>query len=219
MNTQARLRTFLFLALTAPTLAACGPRLLGASATAAPSAVQTVTVHSTVTQLAALTAHTAGAVPATANTGAAQATSSSATTTGSKTTVAVYFTQGSHIVSEPHAVPAASPARGSIDALLAGPSAAGHYSQVPTGTKLLSLNLTAGTATVNLSSQAANLEGSPAIPLFLAQIVETLTQFPDVQHVVIEVNGRPLRSLGGEGAAVPEPLDKATVQKMLAGNP
>jgi spore germination protein GerM len=131
--------------------------------------------------------------------------------------VAVYFTSGNSLVKESRQVPAASPARGSIDALLAGPSGSGHYSQVPPGTRLLSINLAAGTATVSFSEQVQNLQGSPAIPLFLAQVVDTLTQFPDVQKVVLEVNGQPLRSLGGEGVSVPEPLDRATVQQMLAG--
>lgn len=133
-------------------------------------------------------------------------------------TTAVYFTAGNRLVSEARQVPTAAPARGSIDALLAGPTSAGHFSQVPAGTRLLSINLAGGTATVSFSNQIQNLEGSPAIPLFLGQVVTTLTQFPDVQRVVLEVNGQPLRTLGGEGVAVPEPLDRATVQRMLAGS-
>jgi len=57
--------------------------------------------------------------------------------------------------------------------------------------------------------------GSPAIPLFLAQVVSTATQFPAVRQVTLRIAGQPVTSLGGEGMAVPEPLDQSAVRKML----
>jgi germination protein M len=150
-----------------------------------------------------------------ASTGASPAVAS--TSSSGQISVAVYFTSGSSLVSEPRSVPAAAPARGSLEALLAGPAVAGHFSQVPHGTRLLSVNLAAGTATVDFSEQIQDIQGSPAIPLFLGQVVNTLTQFPDVQRVMLKANGRTVLSLGGEGAAVPEPLDRAAVQRMLSG--
>ena len=201
-------------------LAACGPAplLQGAGATAP-------------TTVPAPEAPSAAASPTFSPPGAAATrspvvrTTASISSVGSRATsspagqvsVVVYFTAGGRLVTETRLVAAATPARSSVEALLAGPRTAGHFSQVPTGTRLLGINLAAGTATVNLSNEVQNLQGSPAIPLFLGQLVDTLTQFPDVQHVVLEVNGQPVRSLGGEGAAVPEPLDRATVQHMLAG--
>jgi spore germination protein GerM len=88
---------------------------------------------------------------------------------------------------------------------------------VPAGTRLLGVQLTGAQATINLSPQALAIEGSPAIPLFLAQLVDTATQFPAVQRVTLQVEGRPLTALGGEGMAVPEPLDRPSVQRLLAG--
>lgn len=214
-----RLRLFAALATLALALTACGPAVLeqGASATSATASQASASAP----VLVAVPARTssqpgrlvAAPLPAHSNPPPRAASAS----TGAQITAAIYFTAGNHLVSESRQVPAAAPARGSIDALLAGPTLAGHFSQVPSGTRLRSVNLAAGTATVDLSNQVQNLQGSPAIPLFLGQIVDTLTQFPDVQRVVLEVNGRPLRSLGGEGAAVPEPLDHAAVQRMLAG--
>lgn len=217
-------------------LAACAPQPLTANVSAiatttasspveATTSTQPVTVSavSTVATVATVVPRTAQSVTTLAMATTAPTrgqTPSRQTTTGSsngQTDVAVYFTQGSRLVTETRAVPAAAPARGSLDALLAGPMATGHYSQVPNGTALQSMNLKGGTATVDLSSQVQNLEGSPAIPLFLAQVVDTLTQFPDVQRVVLEVNGKPVRTLGGEGVTVPEPLDRAAVQKLLTG--
>lgn len=206
-------------------LNACGSATLEQSATAA---VLTTASHSAATlpsvrpAATVTTATTHSSARVSLASAASSTASRGASGTGTRTAsaeipVAVYFTAGNSLVKETRQVPAASPARGSIDALLAGPSGSGHFSQVPPGTRLLGINLAAGTATVSFSEQVQNLQGSPAIPLFLAQVVNTLTQFPDVQKVVLEVNGQPLRSLGGEGEAVPEPLDRASVQQMLAG--
>lgn len=205
-------------------LSACGPAMLAQSA----SSVVTVTVTQPAVPSSPTQTVASGTVATTHSstraTAAARSSSHSSVAAGSTTKaasaqipVAVYFTAGSSLVKETRQVPAASPARGSMEALLAGPKEAGHFSQAPAGTRLLSINLAAGTATVSFSQEVQSLEGSPAIPLFLAQVVDTLTQFPDVQRVVLEVNGQPLRSLGGEGVSVPEPLDRATVQRMLTG--
>jgi germination protein M len=205
-------------------LNACGSATLEQSATAAvttashsaatPPSIRPATAVTTATPRSSAHVPPASTASSTASP-AARATATKAAS--AEIPVAVYFTVGNSLVKETRQVPAASPARGSIDALLAGPSSSGHFSQVPPGTRLLGINLAAGTATVSFSEQIQNLQGSPAIPLFLAQVVNTLTQFPDVQKVVLEVNGQPLRSLGGEGVAVPEPLDRASVQRMLAG--
>ncbi len=44
----------------------------------------------------------------------------------------------------------------------------------------------------------------------------TLTQFPAIQRVVLEVDGRPVATLGGDGLVVPPVLDLATVDRLLA---
>ena len=234
MKLSWRYAGLFLLGLAVLALAACGPAVLEQSANAtASSALASSTPASspaTVTVTVTLQSSARASSPSTLFTRSSASSSSVAHASSTsvshaagagslagQVSVAVYFTAGSRLVSEPHLVPAAAPARGSVDALLAGPTIAGHFSQVPSGTRLLSINLAAGTATVNFSEQIQNIQGSPAIPLFLGQVVNTLTQFPNVQRVMLEANGQPLHSLGGEGAAVPEPLDSAAVQHMLSG--
>jgi spore germination protein GerM len=216
-----QLRPFAALIGVALTLAACGPPILEQSASTTSAAASQASTAVSAHLIVAVPARTSGqathVAAAPLPTRSAAAPNAATASLATQVTAAIFFTAGSSLVSESRQVPAAAPARGSIEALLAGPKVAGHFSQVPSGTRLRSVNLAAGTATVDLSYQVQNLEGSPAIPLFLGQIVDTLTQFPDVQRVVLEVNGQPLRSLGGEGAAVPEPLDHALVQRMLSG--
>jgi germination protein M len=215
------------------TLAACGPatvqqstRTTDTTVASSPSATPTAVLPAASTSAAPVppsgVAPATSAAPATTSSGSVSAARSTAAPAASSSlagpmTVEVYFTSGKSLVSEARPVSAAAPARGSLEALLAGPSGAGHFSQVPAGTRLLSLNLAGGIATVSFSDQVQTLQGSPAIPLFLGQVVDTLTQFPDIQRVVLEVNGQPLRTLGGEGVAVPEPLDRAAVQRLLTG--
>jgi len=129
--------------------------------------------------------------------------------------VRAYFVQDGRLVAEPVGVSEAHPARSSVEALLAGPRVAGHQTQVPPGTRLLGLVVNGGTATLDLSDQARSVQGSAAIPLFLGQVVYTLTELPTVQRVVVRISGEEVRVLGGEGIAVPEPIDRAAVQRLL----
>ena len=216
---MSRHRQVAFAALfsLALTLTACGPAILQQSATTTSPAPTATPTHLVVAVPVRTTGQATGLVATPLPVHGNAVLSATTASLTAQVTAAIFFTTGNHLVSESRQVPAAAPARGSIEALLAGPRVAGHFSQVPSGTRLRSVNLAAGTATVDLSNQVQNLQGSPAIPLFLGQIVDTLTQFPVVQRVVLEVDGKPLRSLGGEGAAVPEPLNHAAVQRMLAG--
>lgn len=201
-------------------LAACGPAgptaavsTSTSTAAPAPTTAHTVAASPTSTRAPAPARPTPAPTPTLAPT--AKPTVQTTAGTAAKAAVRVYFTQGGKLVAETRSVAPTNVLRESIAALLAGPDEAGHYSQAPAGTRLLGVNLAAGTATLNLSEQVEQLQGSPAIPLFLAQVVNTATQFPTVQRVRLQVNGHPLRSLGGEGFAVPDPLDQAAVQRLL----
>lgn len=223
-------------------LTACGPRPvgeggLGQDGSASPSITSTVAATAVSTpSTTALTARStvsssssrmSSAASASSTTAAPAGAASSGPAKGSANTpaaaastptasVTLYFTKGGTLVSEPRTVPAADPLRSSLEELLAGPKVAGDYSEVPRGTRLLGVSITGNTANVNLSSQVQSLQGAPAIPLFLGQVVNTATQFQGVERVSLQVEGRPVRTLGGEGVAVPEPLDKAAVQRLLA---
>ncbi len=141
--------------------------------------------------------------------------SASATPVPSTQPVQVYFTRGTTLVAEPRQLSLNDAPRLSVLALLGGPKNTGDLSQLPSGTKLLGFSVTNNLATVDLSSEFATVQGMPAIPLSLGQLVYTLTQFPDVKQVSLLVNGHPLRSFGGEGETLKQPLDRAYVQALL----
>jgi germination protein M len=76
---------------------------------------------------------------------------------------------------------------------------AGLSSAVPAGTDLLKLSIKNGVATVGLTGDFASGGGSLSMQARVAQVVYTLTQYPTVKSVDLEVNGEPLTVLGGEG--------------------
>jgi hypothetical protein len=88
-----------------------------------------------------------------------------------------------------------------LKALLAGPdsseAAAGLGTAIPAGSELRSLAVTKGTATVSLNPTF--LAGGAAVSQVdrTAQIVYTLTQFPNVAKVILKVAGNPISSFGG----------------------
>jgi len=88
-----------------------------------------------------------------------------------------------------------------LEALFDGPSSAERAAEIGTtinpGTRLHSLTIEDGVATVDLDDMFVDQE-TPAIAVgSLAQVVYTLTQFDRVQGVVFEVDGRPLTNFGG----------------------
>jgi spore germination protein GerM len=96
-----------------------------------------------------------------------------------------------------------TPAVGSraLEALLDGPTAAERAADLGTainaGTRLNSLTIDDGVATVDLDGTFVS-EETPAIAVgSLSQIVFTLTQFDRIEGVVFEVDGRPLTNFGG----------------------
>jgi hypothetical protein len=100
-------------------------------------------------------------------------------------------------------------ARAALEALLAGPSpeetAAGVSTAVPAGTRLLDVSIEDGVATVDLSSEFASGGGSLSTMLRLAQVVFTVTQFPTVEGVRLELDGQPVETFSGEGIVLDGP--------------
>jgi hypothetical protein len=113
-----------------------------------------------------------------------------------------WFTrQGKLFVTERTAPATISVGRAALDRLLAGPSAAeyaaGVRSQIPAGTRLLGLRITAGTATADFTSSFGSAAGPSTMPLRIAQVVYTLAQFPSVTGVRFEINGQGVTVIGG----------------------
>jgi hypothetical protein len=139
---------------------------------------------------------------------------SSTTSAPQKTTdVRVYLLRGEKVGPVRRSGPAGTPARAAIQALLAGPTAAdraaGLTSAVPAGTKLLGVTIVDDVATVDLSSQFGSGGGSQSMQARVAQVVFTLTQFPNVESVLFHMEGRPVTALGGEGVVLTSPQTRA----------
>src|SRR5690349_7214410 len=104
-----------------------------------------------------------------------------------------------------------APARAAMQALLAGPnlseSDAGVGSQVPASADLLGLSVANGTVTVDLSSEFAAAGTTAQVRMRLAQLTWTLAQFPTIDRVALQVNGRAVSSPAGVRLARPMTQD------------
>jgi Immunoglobulin-like domain of bacterial spore germination/Sporulation and spore germination len=124
----------------------------------------------------------------------------------------VWFTQHGKLFVTGRSVPATQAVgRAAVDRLLAGPSAAESAavlrSQIPAGTALLGLSIRAGVATANLSDAFESGAGPSTMPVRIAQLVYTLTQFSTVTGVRFQIDGRGATVIGG--VPVQEPQTRA----------
>ena len=122
--------------------------------------------------------------------------------TSRQTVLQTWFTrQGKLFVTERTIPATVGVGRAALDRLLAGPSAAeyaaGVRSQIPAGTRLLGLRISAGTATADFTPSFDSAASSSTMPLRIAQVVYTLTQFPSVTGVRFEINGQGVTVIGG----------------------
>jgi germination protein M len=111
-------------------------------------------------------------------------------------------------------------ARASIEALLAGPTAAESgeravTSAVPAGSRLLGLTIRNGLATIDLSSEFESGGGSASTLYRLGQVVYTLTQFSTVRSVVFQVDGTTVKVFGSEGVVLDGPVGRAEYVDLL----
>jgi hypothetical protein len=95
-----------------------------------------------------------------------------------------------------------------LDRMLTGPSAAeyaaGLRSRIPAGTTVRGVRISAGIATVDLSSSFESAASPSAMPLRIAQVVYTLTQFPTVTGVRFAINGQGVTVVGGVPVQSPQ---------------
>lgn len=130
-------------------------------------------------------------------------TAGQSATPAAEVAVAVYFVRDENVATAGRAVTAPAVARGALEALLAGPSAAekgaGMGSAIPAGTRLLGITIEKGLATVDLSKEFTSGGGSLSMTTRVAQVVYTLTQFDTVERVTIKIDGREVEGIGGEG--------------------
>lgn len=147
----------------------------------------------------------------------------SVSATGSPTptmTFEVWFGYGEWLFVTKHTEPS-GPRVGTaaITALLAGPSAAertaGVGTSIPEGTELLGLSIDGGIATVDLSRPFESGGGSLSMFSRLAQLTYTLTQFPTVEGVNLELEGQPVTVFSGEGIILDHPMTRRSFRDRL----
>jgi spore germination protein GerM len=96
--------------------------------------------------------------------------------------------------------------------LLKGPTPSelkdGYYTEIPKGTKLIGIEYLSKETDINLSKEFNSEGGSESLELGLKQLVKTIFKTNPKTPVYLEVEGKKLRYLGGEGLEVPQPLKK-----------
>ena len=101
-----------------------------------------------------------------------------------------------------------------FQSLLAGPPTKGTDSTtIPKATKLLGLKAENDEVHVNLSEDFTSGGGSTSMMGRVGQVVYTATTLNPKAKVYIDVNGKPLDVLGGEGLELEQPLTRESFQK------
>lgn len=134
--------------------------------------------------------------------------------------VLIYFnkSKGSDIVTEPvtRKLPEPKPQTSqelvdyAMSELLKGPTDkeqdAGYFSEIPPGTKLISVNEEPKKITIDLSAEFTSGGGSNSMVQRLQEITKTVVSLPQKKPVYLTVKGKSLDVLGGEGIMVHEPI-------------
>lgn len=104
----------------------------------------------------------------------------------------------------------------SIKSLLKGPtareSAKGIYSEIPVGTKLLSLTETPNKVVVNLSGDFEQGGGTDALYKRLYQLIKTSNKNTTID-VYLQLNGKQIDMVGGEGIMLNQPLTSKSLDE------
>ncbi|MBW4424440.1 MAG: GerMN domain-containing protein [Nostoc desertorum CM1-VF14] len=105
------------------------------------------------------------------------------------------------------------PLEAAFQSLLAGPTEGTDSTTIPKGTKLLGLKTENDEVHVNLSEDFTSGGGSTSMMGRVGQVVYTATTLNPKAKVYIDVNGKPLDVLGGEGVELQQPLTRESFQK------
>ncbi|BAZ51999.1 hypothetical protein NIES4103_46580 [Nostoc sp. NIES-4103] len=100
-----------------------------------------------------------------------------------------------------------------FQALLEGPSEGTDSTTIPKGTKLLGLKVENKEVHVNLSDDFTKGGGSTSMIARVGQVVYTATTLDPNAKVYIDVNGKQLDVLGGEGVELEQPLTRESFKE------
>lgn len=99
-----------------------------------------------------------------------------------------------------------------FNTLLAGPTDANLTSTIPSGTKLRSVDVRQDGIHVNLSQEFTTGGGTASMTGRVAQVLYTATSLNPDAKVWIDVEGKKLEVLGGEGLELDQPLTRKKFQ-------
>ncbi len=135
-------------------------------------------------------------------------------------TFELWFARSDHLFAIPWVAPETQAVgRASLEALLGGPPnpsvAESVGTQVPPGTTLLGLSISNGVATVDLSPEF--LSGGSSVSEFtrIGQVVFTISQFPTVKGVALQLDGQPIQPFDIQGAALHRPWQRSDFEQLL----
>jgi spore germination protein GerM len=144
----------------------------------------------------------------------------STTQPGNEKTANIYWLRPKdkniNLVPQPVKVATAQPNQAleaAFQSLLAGPTEGTNSTTIPKGTKLLGLKTDNNEVHVNLSEDFTSGGGSSSMMGRVGQVVYTATTLNPKAKVYIDVNGKPLDVLGGEGVELQQPLTRESFQK------
>ncbi|MBW4684656.1 MAG: GerMN domain-containing protein [Komarekiella atlantica HA4396-MV6] len=144
----------------------------------------------------------------------------STTQPGNEQTANIYWLRPKdkniNLVPQPVKVATAQPNQAleaAFQSLLAGPTEGTNSTTIPKGTKLLGLKADNNEVHVNLSEDFTSGGGSSSMMGRVGQVVYTATTLNPKAKVYIDVNGKPLDVLGGEGVELQQPLTRESFQK------
>jgi spore germination protein GerM len=120
------------------------------------------------------------------------------------TVVRLYYLDGEKVASPALGLtePVATVAADALRLLLKNEEA--RQTEIPAGTKLNGVSIVDGVATVDLSREFESGGGSASMQARVAQVVYTVTQWPNVRAVSFELDGEPVEAIGGEGVPARE---------------
>jgi spore germination protein GerM len=102
---------------------------------------------------------------------------------------------------------------GALKSLLTGPADPAFSTTIPQGTKLREVSLKADGVHVDLSEEFTTGGGSASMTGRVAQVLYTASSLDPTAKVWINVEGKPLEVLGGEGLMIDQPLTRENFEK------
>ncbi len=136
-------------------------------------------------------------------------------------TLQVYWLKGtgSEIALEPVPVKSSSTSdttarlKAALDQLLAGPTNASVTTTIPKGTQLQSIAVREDGIHISLSKEFKSGGGSTSMTGRVAQVLYTATSLNPGGQLWLEIDGKPLETLGGEGLILEQPLTRKIFER------